>query len=416
MIKKLFITNAIALLICSTLTAQTPAAAANASRRGTSQGVEGAKLNYTPGQAPKLWSAATAEMVMARYPDYRQAYWKAWSYVQGYMFHGFDLLYKSTGDKKYLDYMKKYIDNFVDEQGNYKGDRPNNLDNIMTGTTIVALYEHTKDERYKTAAGQLRKAFDTYPRSKDGQFWHGSGSPNMWIDGVFMGQMFLIRYGQVIGDTEYTINEAAKQIMVCAKHSLKGETGLYLHGWSEAPAKTRWADTITGLSPEVWSEGLGWYALVVPELLAVMPQNHANYAAVKDIYLKMCAGLKKVQNPKTGGWFMVVDKVNEPKNWIDPSGTAMFVYSIQRGIDLGLLNKNEYKPVVEKAYKNLLEYAEINKNGLVDIHGTGDGISIKHNYETYITYPKRVNAKEAVGGFLWATAIMEQTQLKKVKK
>jgi unsaturated rhamnogalacturonyl hydrolase len=382
-------------------------------KRGTSQGLPDARLNYTPGKPVKYWSVATAESIMARFPDYRQAYWKDWSYVHGYMFYGFEMLYRSTGDKKYLDYIQKYIDNFVDDQGNYHGDKLTNLDNMMTGSSIVDLYGYTHDERYKKVAEQFRKVFDNYPRSADGQFWHGNTSPNMWIDGVFMGQMFLIRYGKIIGDTKYCNDEAAKQITVCAKHLLKGNSGLYLHAWTEKPEKAAWADPTTGLSPEVWSEGMGWFALVTAELLAELPKDHPKYAEVLDIYKRMAAGLKKTQDPKTGGWFMIVDKGDQPDNWIDPSGTGMFVYYIQRGIDLGLLKKSEYGPVVANGYKSLITFGIVNDHGLVDVVGGGDGISIKKDYHTYVTYKRMTNAKETVGAFLWGTAIVEKAKANK---
>ena len=383
-------------------------------RRGTSPGVPEAHLEYPPGKSPKFWSKATAETIMQRYPDYRIAYWKDWTYVQGYMFCGFEMLYKATGDKRYLDYMKQYIDHFVDDRGNFTGDSLTNLDNLMTGTSIAALYEYTRDERYRAAARQFRKVFDTYPRS-DGQFWHGNKSPNMWIDGIFMGQMFLLRYGKAIGDAAYGYDEAARQITVFAQHCAKGSSGLYLHAWTAAPEKARWANPVTGLSPEVWSEGLGWYALVIVEALAVIPQGHPQRSAVEDIYSRLVKALARTQDPTSGGWYMIIDKGDQPGNWIDPSGTAMFVYSLQRGIELGLLDREVYDPVVRRAYRSLLTFARINEQGLVDIHGAGDGITIKKDFETYVSVPRVVNAKEAVAGFLWATAIMEKAQLKQFK-
>jgi unsaturated rhamnogalacturonyl hydrolase len=127
------------------------------------------------------------------------------------------------------------------------------------------------------------------------------------------------------------------------------------------------------------------------------------------------AGLARTQDQATGGWFMIVDKGGQPGNWIDPSGTAMFVYSMQRGIELGLLDREVYEPVVQRAYRSLLMFARINEQGLVDVHDAGDGITIKKDFETYVSVPRIVNAKEAVAGFLWATAIMEKSQLKKLK-
>jgi unsaturated rhamnogalacturonyl hydrolase len=242
-----------------------------------------ARLDYAPGQAPKFWSVATAETIMARYPDYRSAYYSAWTYVHGYTFYAFEMISKATGDKKYMDYMKRYIDNFVDQNGRFSGATLGNLDNMMTGNSIIALYELTGDERYKKAAGQFRHALDNYPQSSDGQFYHNDRAANMWIDGIFMGQMMLTRYGKSIGDSQFCWDTATRQFTVFARHCLKGDSGLYLHAWTEVEPLPNWADPKTRTSPEVWSEGLGWYALVLVETLPMLPKDHPKYAGTLDI-------------------------------------------------------------------------------------------------------------------------------------
>ena len=382
-------------------------------RRTTSQGVAEAKLNYQPGMELSRLSIPLVETVMTRYPDYRMAYWKDYTYVQGYMFEAMDRLGLLTGDSKYLEYIKKYIDNFLDEDGNYRGGELTNLDNFMTGSTFCTLYGRTGEEKYKKAALQILKAVDTYP-SSDGQFWHGNRSSNMWVDGVFMMQMFLIRCAQYVGEAEYCYDVACRNIITAARH-LQRPDGLVLHAWTTEPEKTVWADKRTGLSPEVWSEGMGWYTLVVPELLALLPKSHPSYNQVLDIYQKMCKGLKNVQDEKTGGWFMVVDKGNNPLNFIDPSGTAMFTYSIRRGVQLGLLKPKEYASVAQRGYQSLFPFVVVNSRGLLDVIGACDGVTIKKDFTEYVTVPKILNAKEAVAGMLWAAVIMETEQLKKNK-
>ena len=397
------------------MTAQTPTAseAPRPPRRGTIQGDPFARLNYTPGKPLKIWSIPIAQSIMVRYPDYRKAYYQDYSYVHGYMFEAMFHLADYTGDLTYESYIKRYMDNFVDEEGKYQGGRLTNLDNYMTSSAFCSLYNRTKDERYKKAALQALETVAVYPHS-DGQFWHGNGSPNMWIDGVFMMQMFLVRCGQYVGETDYCYNLACRNIIAAARHLLRPD-GLVLHAWTTEPEKAAWANKETGLSPEVWSEGMGWYTLVVPELLAVLPKTHPDYQKVLDIYLSMMKGLKQYQDKKTGGWFMVVDKGSEPLNFIDPSGSAMFVYAIQKGIDIGLLNAKEYTPVAQAGYKSLFPYFVVNKQGFVDVIGACDGVTIKKDFETYVTVPKILNAKEAVAGALWAAVIMEKEQLKKYR-
>ncbi|MDR2917390.1 MAG: glycoside hydrolase family 88 protein [Tannerella sp.] len=380
-------------------------------RRTTSQGDPEARLEYIPGGKPELYSLAIARSVMARYPDYRKAYWKDYTYVQGYMFEAMDRMGELTGDSQYTEYMKAYIDNFTDENGNYKGDALTNLDNFMTGSAFCTLYKRTGDERYKKAALQILAAVDSYP-SSDGQFWHGNKKPNMWIDGVFMMQMFLIRCGQYVGETEYCFDLACSNIIAAAKH-LQLKNGLLLHAWTTLPEDAEWADKHTGLSPEVWSEGMGWYTLVVPELLAVLPKTHKDYNAVLKIYTDMAKGIRDFQDKQTGGWFFIVDKGSNPLNFIDASGTAMFLYSIRRGINLGILKEKEYAPVAQKGYEALKPFLVINKNGLIDLVGACDGVTIKRNFLEYISVNKILNAKEAVAGALWAAVIMEEAKLTK---
>lgn len=379
-------------------------------RRTTSQGDPEARLDYTPGDAPSQLALPLAKSVMARYPDYRSAYWKDYTYVQGYMFEAMDRLGRLTGDSSYLEYIKKYIDNFVDDEGNYKGGALTNLDNFMTGSAFCTLYARTGEEKYKKAALQILDGVRTYP-SSDGQFWHGNKSPNMWVDGVFMMQMFLIRCGELVGESDYCYDVACRNIKAAARH-LQRPDGLMLHAWTTEPSKVEWANS-EGLSPEVWSEGMGWYSLVVPELLAVLPESHPDYGEIKSIYLKMAKGLKEGQDKNTGGWFMVVDKGMNPLNFIDPSGTAMFVYSIRRGIDLKLLGEKDYGQVARRGYEALFPFVRVNDRGLLDVIGACDGVTIKKDFVTYVTLDKVLNAKEAVAGVLWAAVVMEKDKLGK---
>lgn len=392
----------------------------------TETGVINAYLPYAP--VPQFWSVTAAQSTMARYPNFTKAYWNAWTYVNSYMACAFERLYKATGDDTYLKYIKSYIDNFIDEDGNfvavsnYKGLSriPNvcdNLDNMMPGNTLVMLYEYYKEPRYKKAADYIFTCLKDYPRNNDGGFWHGKGlHGQMWIDGVFMGQMFLLRYGRSIGDAEYAYDEAVKQITAYAKRGEQGNSGLYVHGTYEPGHGDRlcqWGDTSTGKSPEVWGEGLGWYALILVEALETLPKNHKGYNDVKDIFVRLAAALKRTQDERTGGWFQVVDKGNMPHNWIETSGSAMFTYALQQGVNLGILNKKDYELVVKDGYNSIVNHAKINERGLVDIYEACDGVGVQENYEKYINHKKSLNAKEAYVGFVWATEIVERDAIKK---
>jgi rhamnogalacturonyl hydrolase YesR len=355
-------------------------------------------------------SIVLADTILARFPDPDDIPYRRWCYVQGYVLCGLEKLWAYTGEARYLDYMRRFVDQHVTPDGGLRDFQGNSLDDMMAGTTIVALYEHTGEERYRRAAGRMRAAFDDYPRNSDGAFWHGRSLPHeMWIDGVFMGGMFLSRYGAVVGDEDGSFAEVARQIAALASHCRKGDSGLFLHGYDQAK-DAAWADPITGMSPEVWSEGLGWYALILVETLDLMPADHPDRPIVLAIWRELAQGLRRVQDPKTGLWYQVVDKGDRADNWHDTSGSAMFVYAIQRAVDLGYLNATEYGPVAAHGYEGVVSKMVVRGDGLVDVVDACDGVCVQRSYDDYVRYPKVVNAKEAVGSVLWAATIMEKPQ------
>ena len=370
-----------------------------------------------PAQEPRSWSIALADTLMKRNTGASGEPLTRWSYWKGYTLNGFEMLWQSTGDRRYLDFIKQQIDPTIDRNGNLVGVKLDSLDNAMAGNIVVGLYEHTHNPRYRMAATQIRRMFDNYPRNADGGFWHNPKRPGeMWVDGVFMGEMFLLRYGDSVGDRKYCFDEAINQITIFARHALKGKSGLYYHAWAANPdlatvvpqRKLRWAAPVTGLSPEVWSEGLGWYALVVVEALARLPAGYPGRTEVLDVYEQLAAALKRTQDPVTGGWFMVVDKPGSHENWIDTSGTAMFTYALERGIELRLLDRKEYSSAVTAGYRAITRNARINSHGLIDILNACDGVCVQASYADYVGCKRTINAKEAVGGFLWATAVVER--------
>ena len=192
--------------------------------------------------------------------------------------------------------------------------------------------------------------------------------------------------------------------------SPRGNTGLYLHGVYEpghGNRECRWADPKTGLSPEVWSEGLGWYALVMVETLADLPKNHAKRSEMEDIFRRLAAGLKRTQDPKSGRWFQVVDKGDRPGNWTDTSGSTCSPTRFKRALRLACSIRLSTLGRAQ-GYQGIIGNAKINDKGLVDIYSACDGVGVQVSYDRYISYKKSVNAKEAVAGFLWATAIVER--------
>ena len=172
-------------------------------------------------------------------------------------------MYESTRDPRYLDYIKRWVDGYVNEQGvlGWDQSRTHNLDYIQPGMLVLFLYEQTGEPRYRTAAKTVREAFDRIPKNADGGFWHKGIYPNeMWIDGIYMGEPFLVRYGRLFDDAAFGNDMAVFQATLAAKHCLDPKTGLLYHAWDQ-DRNAAWADPKTGRSPVIWGRGMGWYVM-----------------------------------------------------------------------------------------------------------------------------------------------------------
>jgi len=158
------------------------------------------------------WSVAMVNSTMKRFPT--AADLGSWGYAKSLYLYGQYLVYKRTGDRRYLDYIKAWVDSHVDQNGvvtntNAEGQKTeikfDNLDSMLPGNLVLLMYEETKDNRYKLAADRIRTRFNTYPRTSDGGFWHATSKSRewqLWGDGVFMSMPFLVRYGVMFGDSQ----------------------------------------------------------------------------------------------------------------------------------------------------------------------------------------------------------------------
>lgn len=346
-----------------------------------------------------------ADTIMRRYPDPDAYPYKSWSYPQGYLLCGMEKLFKCTGDRKYYDYILAYGDRHVDSHGHISAFTGESMDDMMTGAVLVWLYAQTQEERYAKACHRIFNAFQDYPRTREGGFLHNRTHfpGEMWVDGVFMGQMFYCRYGKIFSRPE-CFDEAQRQLALIHQYCHTHD-GFLAHAYSQ-DRLAAWA-AADGKSPEVWSEGLGWYALILAEIMEWAPKGHPAWQTAQTQLAALLKGLLGVQDEKTGLWFQVVDKPFALGNWCDTSGSAMFIYAMQYAVQKGWVVGAEYRDAVKRAYQGLAGRITPDEQGLLDVWGACEGLCVQNSYDDYIHYPQKVNAQEAVCGCLWAAIASE---------
>jgi unsaturated rhamnogalacturonyl hydrolase len=358
------------------------------------------------------WSEAFADAILERYNNINDLTNKGWEYSNSIVLIGIEKLYFETGKAEYLEYIKNYVDGYVDDSGNIQFDASSdNLDLFHPGWLCITLYEELGEEKYKLAAQILRKEFENQPRNEYGGFWHKGEYPNqMWADGIYMAEPFLMRYGKVFEDVEYSARTATEQAILLAEHVYDSAKNLLYHAW-DPTREASWADPVSGVSGFVWSRGMGWYCMALVDILDYLPEDHENYGRMADLVRGLAAGLKKYQDPESGLWFQVVDKADSTDNWIEVSGSSMFVYFLKKAIDNKYIGSEEFLPVVLQAWDGLQKNITLDSAGLPVINNFVRSMGVKDSYRDYVT-TERVSVPgsshpHGYCGILLASSVME---------
>lgn len=339
-----------------------------------------------------------------------------WDYCNGLELQAIYQVWKKTADPKYFNYVKSYADTIVREDGTITGYKPEDqsLDKLNSGKILFDLYTKSKEEKLKKAMDLLRNQIITQPRTSDGGFWHKKIYPNqMWLDGLYMAGPFLAEYGKKFDEKEL-FDEVAHQIMTVAKHTYDPKTGLYYHGWDES-RKQRWADPKTGTSPNFWSRSMGWYMMAIVDVLDYLPKDHPQRPEIIKILKDLSVSLEKYRDPNTGMWYQVTDKMGEKDNYVESSGSAMFIYAWVKGAQKGYLPK-EFEEKGAKAYDRFVkQFIRENRDGTLtltdacSVAGLGGEPRYRDgSYTYYVNEPKRDNDAKAVSPFIMVSVLLKK--------
>ena len=274
----------------------------------------------------------------------------------------------ATGDPQFADYARRTIDSYLEDDGTIRTYKPAdfNIDNINSGKMLLRLYARSGDARYLAAIESLAAQLEEHPRTSDGAFWHKQRYPHqLWLDGVYMGMPFLAAVAELEGNDE-KLEEAVAEFHVTRTRLRDSETGLYYHAWDEA-REQEWADPENGRSEHFWARGLGWYAMALVDILDIIPEEKTDLREpLLDIVAELADSLLKVQD-ETGTWYQVMDRPNEPGNYRESSGTAMFTYFLAKAVNRGYLPQT-YAAAAEKGYRGLVdEFVALDAEGNYDL-------------------------------------------------
>lgn len=289
-------------------------------------------------------------------PSYRGKLRPSHIWTRGVYYEGLMALHTIFPRDDYYDYAYNWGD-FHKWKLCY-GTTSRHADSQCSGQTYVDLYNICKDPQILK---NIKMNIDMVVNTPQVEDW-------TWIDAIQMAMPIYAKLGKMTGDQRYFDK---MWDMYCWSRNVCGGKGLY------NPKDGLWwrdADFVPPYKEPngedcYWSRGNGWVYAALIRVLEEIPATEKHRSDYINDFLSMSKALKKCQR-KDGFWNV---SLNDENNFggKESSGTSLFVYGMAWGVRNGILDRNEYLPVLLKAWNAMVKDAVHPDGCLGYVQGTG---------------------------------------------
>lgn len=348
----------------------------------------------------------------------RQGKKPAWNYIDGCMTSSLIELYKTTKDSKYIEFVLKFVDYYVFDDGSIRGYDPTHFstDDVCESRILFDLYDLTNNEKYLKAIEKTYYQVLNQPRTKEGNFWHKKIYPHqIWLDGLYMMQPFATRYQTIKGNKDYSdIVNQFKNVRTLMFDETKK---LYYHGYDSSKSMF-WANKETGLSENFWLRSIGWFTVGLIDVYDYMDPKSKDKEVIAKLFKETIDGILMYQDKESKMFYQLPDKKDVEGNYLETSGSSMIAYALLKGARLNVLDKSyqeKGKEIFEgicNKYLSVNEQGDLNLGGICLVAGLGPENNLRRDgsIKYYLSEPIVENDAKGVGPL-----IMAYTEMIKLK-
>jgi rhamnogalacturonyl hydrolase YesR len=204
-----------------------------------------------------------------------------------------------------------------------------------------------------------------------------------WCDALFMAPPVIAYYTKLTGEKEYleAMDKFYKEtydLLFDEDESLFARDLTYVWKGDSTDVKEENGKKI------FWSRGNGWVLGGLALVLENLPKEYENRPFYENLFKTMANRLIEIQH-EDGLWRT---SLLSPESYDhgEVSGSGFFTFALAWGVNNGLLDKNEYEPVVTKAWKALRECQHENGMvGWVQNIGASPAPANKNSWQNYGT-------------------------------
>ena len=265
-----------------------------------------------------------------------------WDWTNGAFYAGISAAYKTTGDKKLLNAMIE-----MGEKNQWKpGPRLQHADDHAICQTYLDVYRLKKDQKMITPFTEQMDKFLATPYPVKGiqkiTWW--------WCDALFMAPPAMVKLSMTTGDKKYMeksdelYHECYDMLYDKDEHLFARDLGYVIKG--DASDRREAND-----KKIFWSRGNGWVMGGLALVLSELPKDYKERPFYEKVYKEMAEKIASLQQ-EDGLWrASLLDPATYPGG--EASGSGFYTYALAWGINNGLLSKDKYLPIVQKAWKGM---------------------------------------------------------------
>lgn len=271
-------------------------------------------------------------------------------------YEGLLALYSIYPDTEYYAYAYQWGD--FHKWGMWRGTTTRHADNYACGQVYIDMYNLCpKPEILLNVKSNLNMLVNT---PQINEWW--------WIDAIQMGMPGFAKMGKLTGEQkyfdkmwqmyEYTRNQHGEHGMFNQKDGLWWRDQDFDPPYKEPNGEDCY-----------WSRGNGWVYAALVRVLDEIPANEVHRQDYINDFLTMSKAIKACQR-EDGFWNV---SLHDPNHFggKELTGTSLFVYGMAWGIRNGLLDRDEYLPIVLKAWNAMVKDAVHPDGFLGYVQGTG---------------------------------------------
>ncbi|MBL7966752.1 MAG: glycoside hydrolase family 88 protein [Prolixibacteraceae bacterium] len=265
-----------------------------------------------------------------------------WDWTNGAFYAGISAAHRTTGNKEFLNAMIA-----MGEKNAWNpGPRLEHADDHAICQTYIDVFRIKKDHAMIDPFIAQMNKFLQAPYQPDGiqkiTWW--------WCDALFMAPPALVKLSKVTNDNKYMEysdklwRECYDMLYDKEEHLFARDLGYVIKGDAQDRREANGKKIF-------WSRGNGWVMGGLVLVLSELPGNSQERPFYEKVFAEMAERIASLQQPD-GLWrASLLDPDSYPGG--EASGSGFYTYALAWGINNGLLQKDAYLPIVQKAWRGL---------------------------------------------------------------